>query len=498
MEMALVNFIGAGIAAVSSGLGFTVPPSALRSGYGLVEYLSRNKPAETARLIKDITTDLWMRWDQGQVPRDVVKEPLEGLPLLLSNHCPPPNYFVNGLQNSARSVAAGALTAPGCGRLIAAEFIMRGRESNAFERAGLNEQICYFLCERLFERLLLSYELFEEMKPILQSYFLQKLWRDDAGQPVGPDQSGPAGPGAVKVPHQSTAVPPTAAQPIGAHDDIEGLSEPADLQAAFRRYSDLMKSETDAGARTVLQLQLGRLGVRIGKIAGDADQLENARQLISSSLTQPLLLDKAGIRRKAQIDLADALWELSRAYGNRDLLHEAAKVLDPICSSLRLTSDLSQWVGAHALLAMIYLDLSREISGCDELEKAAHHFEKAIERLSRTGQPQEWATMTNKLAYTLELISVRRSDHDILAQAAEVKRAAIDVFEIHGDSKLLETLRDELYAMHDEMQRLSQPGARAAVSDSADILLQNDGAADSDVLSRNDDSDDLDVLLQNV
>ena len=67
MELALVNFVGAGVAAVSTGLGYSAPPSAIRNGYNLVEYLAQHRPAQTSQLVEEIAADLWSCWDQGQV-----------------------------------------------------------------------------------------------------------------------------------------------------------------------------------------------------------------------------------------------------------------------------------------------------------------------------------------------------------------------------------------------------------------------------------------------
>ena len=465
MEKALVKFVGSGLAAVSTGLGFSIPQSAIRNGYPLITYLSKHNAMQTGILLREIASDIWVNWNQGRVPRSAALAQLQALPIIISNHCPETEYFSNGLAQAASDAAKGKLDTASGGRLIAAEIIMRGREKNAFEKAGLNEQLAFFLMERLFVQLLLRFELLEELKPMLQSYFLNKLWRDpktvetqvcveELAKPVDLSETGE-----ITTKSERPQAGPSAKRDKGGlpyRDEIDGISELQALKTASEHFAALLLEAGEGEVGTMHKLQLGRLRMRIGTQTKNIKTLQDARRLLEAGLAQPLLLDKAGIRRKAQIDLCELLWDLSKLNGDRALAVKAAEMLEPLCQSLRFTGGLDVWVNTHTLLASIYMGLSHDNAGTQELEKAAQYFEKASEPLSRTSQPVEWARLVNKLSYALELIAVRTKDADKLTQAAEVKSAALDVFEVHGDSKTLETIRDELYAIHDELQKLNR------------------------------------------
>ena len=219
MDVALAGFIGSGLLTVSSGLhplhlgqsadgaamrqpgrlpacasaGVVaarggVAPDALRGvaadvlsaaageaslhGYDLVAFLAQHNAAALKDILESSIAGIWESWQPpGGPPGDALRH-LQQLPPIMAQFAPPASYFTRAIARAGNSDNDAAADASA--RAIAAEMIMRAREKNAFEKAKLNEALCYFLLERLFAVLLAKHDKLQRLQPDIQAFLSQK------------------------------------------------------------------------------------------------------------------------------------------------------------------------------------------------------------------------------------------------------------------------------------------------------------------------------------
>ena len=426
----------------------------------------------------------------------------------MTAYVPTQAYFARGL-NLANDPSAAAKSA----RAIAAELIMLAREKNAFEKAGLNERLSFLLLEQLFAALLGQRKKLAVLQPAIEEFLSRSVRSKQDGQDSAASAAAPAQAGAsttLPIGKQRSAnqhgdqdqngstctgdrsKPAVSAAGCGvedkgafAIDQLEAASDPAQLRNAVIHYRAKTVMAAHKGAKNseaLSRLYLGRVLCRLGAAEDDVALLqEAARELkrgleqfdhvgrgvgfraaatVAGSASQDRMTEAAltELAREdafgARMALGDALWNLVLLEGGQQSAEQAIAVFEGICSDLSPSRDAAVWARAYCSLGAIYMAQSKGNGDDSLLAKAAEAFAAALRCVSKDGAPLNWASITAQLSSLRGVLAKNSGNLEALAEAAEMKNAAIDLYEAGGDDDSASQQRDQLNMLLEDMQRL--------------------------------------------
>jgi hypothetical protein len=169
MERELVALLGAGLTAVASGFGTTVPVGAIDRGYLLVDILSRESGPRISAHLNTMVQNLWLAWQQTGISRDDIARHAGALPAIIELCRPEPATFA-----AARQQLDG-------GHRLAGEVIGRARQSAVLGQAGLDERVAFALLDSTFQVILADATTLPELMVAVDICVRAGFWKTDQG-----------------------------------------------------------------------------------------------------------------------------------------------------------------------------------------------------------------------------------------------------------------------------------------------------------------------------
>jgi tetratricopeptide (TPR) repeat protein len=239
------------------------------------------------------------------------------------------------------------------------------------------------------------------------------------------------------------------------------------LDAAVTEYRCLLEAYRRENtpldwART--QLGLASALGRLGEIENSVIRLEQAiaaLEMVFSALT-PADAPEDWIR--ANICHAHLLARLGEADQDVDRVESAVKTLGRVLTTVSRDQMPEVWAKGQIAFANALSSLAKLDDNDSRREEAIAAFRAALENCTQTRAPFAFAATQAGLGGVLWALGKSRRDVTILAEAAEAKMIALDVFEAARAQSDAATIRQELQLLDGDVQKISnsEPGSRGA------------------------------------
>lgn len=347
MERELVALLGAGLTAVATGFGVSVPVGAIDRGYLIADVMSREGGPRISATLNTFVQNLWLTWENLAHGRAAITVHAGALPAILELNRPSPAIFSAARQH------------PDGGRLLAVEVIERARQTGDIQRAELDEAIAFQLLETLFQVILAEGERLPEMTAAVNLCLQAGLWREGL---------------AAQMPVAAAAPTPAAANPEqGLSALTRRVAEP--VKAAEPVVTAVPAGPTAAGVAALLAVidaQGARIADREAAIADASRSMSGtiARMVTLARQSQeasPPLLE--GARHLADGDFKAA----DKAFGAAQELFVRRAPMD-----LSTARQMMYWA-ADVIAARAEVETL-----CHDYRKAARHYRAALRCFNRT------------------------------------------------------------------------------------------------------------------
>ena len=176
LDIALLNFIGAGLASCAPVHELKTPSSALAHGMTLTRVLYQYDQFKTQEFVEGTIREIWLDWQASSLPVAVAEAHLTALPGILRDAQPEHETLITAFAIVGTNTKLGDSAIAGQARRIASEIIDQARQKDLFAQDELSDTIAFFFLETLFRRLLGAKSYLDAMKPRLASYLDQQLW----------------------------------------------------------------------------------------------------------------------------------------------------------------------------------------------------------------------------------------------------------------------------------------------------------------------------------
>ncbi len=479
MEVALVRFIGAGLALVFEGLEEKVPAGAVAGGDRFLALAASQEAPIVLAAVERVTSEIWREWRIAKLPRPIAKDHLEALPRLLDRYRVPRSQMI-GAVSVAQAARRTGSQAPGHAARVASTIVGELKVAEVFKSGKLNESIAYFFIDRLLSHLLKEPQLLIQLRDVFREYVAAGGWQAAA---AGEDAMTGSGAEAVDV---SPTDGVNSDDEPGDDEAGAGVSMEADSEADRSRESeDAIAASKAAEAVTRLaadyRIPEAALAALVGRAAAKgADALfarleemavgvRNLLALMAEPAHDPhdsetrsageearaklaagdpgeadrLLANvESRLKRGAQADFGDAGALLSAAAGvaaQRGLLAElsfdwlqAAEQYGAAARYLPAADRKGRWRYLKSQ-AMAMERHGGEEDDTSSLVRAASIHSDAARLLSEQDAPAEWAQTYLHLGQLLLLLGEREARPERFMAATLHFNPALDVFTELGD-----------------------------------------------------------------
>lgn len=176
LDIALLNFIGAGLTSCAPVHSLKAPDRAMMYGVTLARVLHQYDQFKTHEFVESTIRSIWSDWQASQLPAEVAEKHLAGLPEILRDAQPEKDTLVTAFAIAGAKTKLGDAAIAGQSRRLATEVVERARELDLFAKTGLSDTIAFFFLESLYSKLLASKAYLDAMQPRLESYCDKQLW----------------------------------------------------------------------------------------------------------------------------------------------------------------------------------------------------------------------------------------------------------------------------------------------------------------------------------
>ncbi len=179
LDIALVNFVGAGLTAFAPVHNLTPPKTAAPKAVELLRILHQADADHTAGFVESASRAIWSDWLASGMPNAVAIAHLEKLPGIIEVHQPDKDLVVAAFAMTAHKpdMLQGAIEAQA--RKLSADVVERAREQDAIKDGELSDSVTFFLLETLFRQLLLNRSTVDRARPAMLRFFNSILVSDE-------------------------------------------------------------------------------------------------------------------------------------------------------------------------------------------------------------------------------------------------------------------------------------------------------------------------------
>lgn len=176
LDIALLNFIGAGLTSCAPVHDLKAPAPALTHGMTLMRVLYQYDQFKTEEFVEGTIREIWQDWQASNLPVAVAEAHLEALPAVLRDAPPAHETLITAFAIVGTNTRLGDSAIAGQARRITSQIIDHAREQDIFTKTDLSDTIAFFFLEALFRRLLASKSYLDGIRPRLDSYLDKQLW----------------------------------------------------------------------------------------------------------------------------------------------------------------------------------------------------------------------------------------------------------------------------------------------------------------------------------
>ena len=407
LDVALVNFVGAGLASFAPVYGFKVPKGAITNGTLLVRSLYHHDRASTGDIVEATVKAIWQDWINSGMPNSVAETHLARLPQILEENQPDPDILVGAyaVTNAASKLTVTAVEAQS--RRISTDIIENARNNDSETTEGLSENVIFFFLEALYRNLLPARRYVDNAKSVIGSFLEEHRW-DPSADDSSASSATPAAPTQSQETAQETERVDHHSQPSGGDGPQNQSNTPADspesdaaaaiTDAADTRKQHDSKPETRAteekiepaasisvSRATLIVASRSALAKRIGREAAEKRDIEKSIKIgleLSVSLASCTDSDAEFhnyVKQAHQHLHAGAMAEMQSALAVAENTKRNCARAEPDAPEdyLRAAAEARGWRGQ--LQEMLF-----------EFRGAARHYAEAVRHLDDTDFERRW------------------------------------------------------------------------------------------------------------
>ncbi len=176
LDVALVNYIGAGWCSLAPAYGLEVPPGASTNGKTLLQLMYRHEPAATQNFLEDAIQTIWADWLDSGMPASVAVSHLEIIPKLIEDNQPTTDTIIAAVAITTATNKLGPAAINGQARRLSSDIIERARETGFFQHSGTSDGVMFYFLESMYGRLLRAWPIVESANLHLRDYCESKQW----------------------------------------------------------------------------------------------------------------------------------------------------------------------------------------------------------------------------------------------------------------------------------------------------------------------------------
>ena len=177
LDVALVNYIGAGWCSLSPAYGLDVPEGGLTNGKILLQQMHAADPDKTQTFVTEAVETIWSDWLGSGMPNSVAVSHLEQLPKLIAEHQPSVDTTVSAIAISRATNKLGPAAIHAQARRLSSDVIERAREVDYFQLNGISDGVSFYFLEAIYGRLLRSWPIVDCANEQLRHYCETMPWR---------------------------------------------------------------------------------------------------------------------------------------------------------------------------------------------------------------------------------------------------------------------------------------------------------------------------------
>ncbi len=459
MDVALVAYIGSGLALWSSGVDGDIPDDMFTNGVDVVRGLAQHGDrAGVEGLVAGVVGEIWQEWRNSRRKRQVLVSHLEHLPELIAAHRPSSSTITSAIAE-ARRIRRNGGSVELVAHRVASDIILGARTTGELTARELDETLCFFLLSRLMSSLLARNDTLLAMRAAFDATF---------GRAPRAAANGNAAETSESLPPPATS----AVQPVQA-DAVSSDSVAANCSSNIIDGTVAHVAETFVVPVQALQFASSRMAALGGGMPG-AEELEETASLLADLATRIaaappealLAVVAEALERGAITEIDDLLadGEAAASHANTVPLDETARAAmnfetvqctftQPMAWRImraQFAELTSEWLSAarHFAYARTMVPpgarqlcgpLLKRQAGALVSHGIHHHEEKVLIEaaqvyaeaggfLSETQAPLEWAQAHVDLGHLMLVLGEREIRPERFLAAALHFKPAVDVF----------------------------------------------------------------------
>ena len=177
LDVALVNYIGAGWCSLSPAYGLDVPEGGVTNGKILLQQMHAADPDKTQTFVTEAVETIWSDWLGSGMPNSVAVSHLEQLPQLIAEHQPSVDTIVSAIAISRATNKLGPAAIHAQARRLSSDVIEHAREVDYFQLNGISDGVSFYFLEAIYGRLLRSWPIVDCANEQLRQYCETMPWR---------------------------------------------------------------------------------------------------------------------------------------------------------------------------------------------------------------------------------------------------------------------------------------------------------------------------------
>lgn len=184
LDVALVNYVGAGWCSLAPAHGLELPQGAVASGKILLQSMHQQEPAETQAFVESTVQAIWTDWLSSGMPESVALSHLEILPRLIQEHQPATDTIIAAIAITTATNKLGPAAINAQARRLSSEIVERARENNFFQKFGISDGVTFYFLEAIYGQLLRAWPVVDCANTQLRYHCDAKPWQFNAEPPA--------------------------------------------------------------------------------------------------------------------------------------------------------------------------------------------------------------------------------------------------------------------------------------------------------------------------
>jgi tetratricopeptide (TPR) repeat protein len=424
VDIALVKFVGAGLAVVASACGMRVPAGQDEAGVRVIERLSAKKNAGAQAFLTGIVRDFWRSCQKADFAHAEAERHFTALAGIMQDlsQSSLAGSIVNLVRQAEQNEPPGSSA-----QRISEAIVQHARASGALAAKGLNEPLVLFFLDRLFSCFFSDPSFYERLNSALAPEVSSDGMRPEVGAEM--QAASPIGT-ALQAPAYSvaeTGVPSAAMRAIYVALNQRKVPAAEVEQRMIEKARALHQLLARLAAPSQADIAVVELRLKAAQAIADgrfseADQLFGRAEDFDMRAAQEKLDFAAQYLSSAAVTRADrAMLEELRSDYWRAARHYAAAQR---CVPLR--DQFGRWRLA-AQRAKSFVKQTYEFNDAQAFKEAVTAYREALGFISRDDWPEQWAETQIGLADILAARAEQDVDPAWFEQAAEHLRAAVTV-----------------------------------------------------------------------